>query len=794
MKKMTFDKYFDCFPTSVVQANYPHIDAETHPDWSSILKPGFTANGNMSHNFWLKTRERGKSYYINAQPFTFDIETTNYEDDATGDIAGFMYHWACTYQGKYITGRRWSTFIEFYEAVVATSGCGVRTIKEKDVTFKLLCCVHNFSFEWQFLKHRLTFVANDFFAKDTRNIVYAGTVDGVRFVDTYSISGVSLKKLSELANLPTKKADGDLDYSKPRNSMTPLINNEPLYVQNDVYVLDEYYQYLIGTYVTWGLPIPITMTQKLRHDVKVESRKYFVKPDGHVNEAAVDWLLSLFPNTIDELNDLYTFLFKGGYTHANALHVGKPLKNVFGIDFTSSYPAVMMQSYNYPVSSFEYEPSYIGRNNTSILTSDHCVIAKIHFHEIRQKTHISTESKTKSYEWAASAKPVDEYDCRSQLRRFLDMTGFIEDNGRMVYAEDITFAVTELDMKVINEFYEFEYFDVLDAKIAQKGRLPAYLRDEIIKPYKAKCEIKESDPNHDYNPLYHNAKGTVNGGYGMTVEKPHYVEVVLGDEAYEVSTREETETEEEYLNKILHGPNWEKVLKYHSAPTKVLSPFWGVYITAIARFRLLCGLEDGSYKGAVLVMADDTVYCDTDSIYYVNWKKYEDWLNGWNERLAELNNEWVNEYNNTHKSYPLNNKQFESLGGFDPIGKNAKDKSFSHFKTLGAKRYLKMDGEKLVPTVAGCPKKAILDITKDMSIEEKFEFFADGMTVPACKKGHVYHDQKVTATIEDEFGNVEEMEELSSIGISTINFKMSMTDDFIALVKNILESEGVNYG
>lgn len=793
--KMTFDKYFECPNASVQAVNYPHIDAETTTDWS-FLPSGFTPSGKAAKNFWIKTRERGKSYFINTKPFTFDIETTNAPDDNSGIVCGFMYHWACTYAGYYITGRRWSSFINFYNAVVATSGCGVHDTttrgKTSKVVYKLICCVHNFSFEWQFIKHRLDFTPDDFFAKDIHNVVYAGTVDCVRFLDTYSISGVSLKNLSKQANLPTKKADGDLDYSKPRNSMTPLINNEPLYVQNDVYVLDEYYQYLIGTYVTWGLSIPITMTQKLRHDVRQESKKYFVQPDGHIDTQSVDWLISLFPKSLDELSELYNFTFKGGYTHANVLHVGTTLYNVYGIDFTSSYPAVMLQSDHFPVSAFVRDTSYEGVNNEKILNTDLCVIAKVRFYGICQKLHVTTESKTKSYEWKEAerlSRNINE--TRSQLKIFKDLTGFREDNGRMVCAEVITYSVTELDMRCIDQFYECESFEVLEAKVAQRGRLPKYIRDEMIMPYVYKSTLKNVKGSE---ALYQNSKGTVNGAYGMTVEKPHYEEVMLDDgEVDSVDSRAIDETDEQYLNRLLHGNNWEKVLKYQSAPTKVLSPYWGVYITAIARYRLLCGFEDDSLKGAVITMGDDTVYCDTDSTYFLNHERYMEWVEQWNARAKQLNVTWVDEYNRRNTDNPIDLKIFESLGGFDPISENTKDGVFSHFKTLGAKRYLKIDGDELVPTVAGCPKKSIISAVKDMTIEEKFDFFQNGMNISACKKGHVYTEHEVVATIEDEFGNVEVMHEYATIGITSIDFNMSMSDDFVALVENILESEGVNY-
>ena len=54
-------------------------------------------------------------------------------------------------------------------------------------------------------------------------------------------------------------------------------------------------------------------------------------------------------------SETYTMLkraFMGGFTHSSLNHTGKILKNVSSIDFTSSYPSVML-SEKFPMSRFK---------------------------------------------------------------------------------------------------------------------------------------------------------------------------------------------------------------------------------------------------------------------------------------------------------------------------------------------------------------------------------------------------------------------------------------------------------
>src|SRR5699024_4758066 len=72
--------------------------------------------------------------------------------------------------------------------------------------------------------------------------------------------------------------------------------------------------------------------------------------------------------------------FIGGFTHANALYSGKILKNVTSIDFTSSYPSVMLSEL-FPMGKFEE----IEVNSIEELVKycdKYCLIFEVEFNKI----------------------------------------------------------------------------------------------------------------------------------------------------------------------------------------------------------------------------------------------------------------------------------------------------------------------------------------------------------------------------------------------------------------------------
>ena len=105
-------------------------------------------------------------------------------------------------------------------------------------------------------------------AKEKRKPVYF-EVDNLVFLDSYLIENKSLANLAKDYNLPTQKAVGDLDYTKIRNSQTPLTYAEKRYNYNDVKILSEYAENVyFKQYLETEHYMPLTNTQKVRHSMK----------------------------------------------------------------------------------------------------------------------------------------------------------------------------------------------------------------------------------------------------------------------------------------------------------------------------------------------------------------------------------------------------------------------------------------------------------------------------------------------------------------------------------------------
>ena len=197
---------------------------------------------------------------------------------------------------------------------------------------------------------------------------------------------------------------------------------------------------------------------------------------------------------------------------------------------------------------------------------------------------------------------------------------------------------------------------------------------------------------------------------------------------------------------------------------QLLSPFHGIWVTAAARYELLTLLYKLTKSGVTVY------YMDTDSI------KYEP------SHIAE---KIFQHYNNAIKRHRLkrglHNDNFSDLGEFDleSKDKNGKPKPVL-FKTLGAKRYIYLDGDEIIATVAGMPKVSIKALGS--TVEEIFDSFSIcGFSLTPDESNKLttrYCDDYSNAYIDGEF-----MEELSSVALYQIPFKISIKGEYKAFIE-----------
>lgn len=203
-----------------------------------------------------KVRDNKKVEYFNY-PFAFDIETTSFTVQSNGQEKkqACMYIWTLAIGEIIVQGRTWREFVTCCEEMAK--------FYDTSNTRRLVIYVHNLSFEFQFMHKWFKWL--EVFALKKRQPVRALTTLGIEFRCSYKLSGYSLAKLGDqLTEHDVKKLSGDLDYSKKRNSKTPLTEQENAYCINDVLVvtayIDEYIKRVGGINL-----IPMTKTGEVRN-------------------------------------------------------------------------------------------------------------------------------------------------------------------------------------------------------------------------------------------------------------------------------------------------------------------------------------------------------------------------------------------------------------------------------------------------------------------------------------------------------------------------------------------------
>lgn len=659
----------------------------------------------------IHTGPKRKGRNISTVMCAFDTETTSVVD--AEHKASYVYVWSFDVysNGVHYTIlerdiEKFPKLLELMQYVV------LKKSKQKNVS--VLVGVHNLSYDFTFISRLLPILT--LFAKSKRQpLIFDSGI--FHFVDTLAISGMSLEKTAN-AYTKTKKMAGDLDYKLTRNSKTHLTRKEERYCFNDVRVVTEYLEYLLCTYGVNGF-FPTTKTSICRRALKDSFSVEY--PNKDRADEVKNWLMSdMFPSSMKEYDCLIRYLFRGGYTHSNASKTGYVLENMKSKDFESSYPSWIAYE-NFPmskpvkVSPDEYE---------SIMKNGRLQWYGVFiFEKITSKTQHSIESKHK---------------CVSVVNPIID-------NGRIKQAESMTVMLTNLDWMIYKKFYDWEEVSCETLWVfPYSGKLPKYVINPLFNAYTEKTRLKNAGLD------YKDQKAIVNSFYGMMVTTIPSENITYTDD-WGSEPMEEDE-------------------RRNYARTTLLSPYWGIYTTAWARYHLLV---DVFYK-----IGNDAVYGDTDSCKYLNPEKHEQVFRRFNRKMAKRRYEFCIE----------NGFRMDLMGH---LGELTDDGTIKKFKTLGAKRYLVLDDyNNLECTVAGLPKRAFnryLHQKKVSNLKEVFDCFDFGLKIKNCKNAHAYVND-VTDVITDYNGVSEEMHSDGACVIYPIDFEMKETDyvEFLAwLLKNL---------
>lgn len=801
-----------------------------------------------SRSYYTKTGERKNKPLFTFSNFCcgFDIETSTIQ---TCNLRTGIKDW---YSAMYVsqfsirpTGkescigirfRYWEHIREFFIKLPK-----LWNLKSSQV---ILVYVHNLDYETSYLKHRLNIDQNTFFGKSRQRPIKYLAEGHIFFHDSYSMTNMSLAKLAETYQTKHQKAVGDIDHSIVRNCKSYLSRRDEKYIFNDVFVLSDFAEKIYQLYDK----IPDTATQILSDNVKKAALQYMESFVGSerwskwVESSSTDYDLlkklhgyifgfSYIDHGLQRrvkgivnpdhftpfdrrglppppegcqsgdryIYDFYQWLYRGGIAKSNARYTSSPDYLIYGVqqpvegwDYTSSYPFVMT-AFNYPVGSFKPYTGDIDK--------------------------LSLEYGSPDFEDWRYIIWVDLYDVESTNDYCIESVskviaeGVIEDNGRVYKAKRMRACLTDCDYILYRKFYKW---DTQRSKVTQVWRakaakLPEYLLRPLWEAGRKKQELKHvegAETDYLLNKI------AFNTFYGLCCKQPVYNNYYFGNEVtaqgyvsteidraafFGLETTIKHSVENSVENIHTGQPEDCKPEDFSSCTSSfILSPYWGIWTSSYARFNLLSiiwevGQDSESFEvEGKTVQTNDTLYCDTDSLYFINPDKHRHIIESWNKWVkGRVLSRLPEQY---HSS-------LGSLGQFDNI---AEDEShgyssrFINFKTLGSKRYIKElqlpKRKKIKCTVAGLPKGALENFCKrtHRDIYREFDNLMDLCidsedleTQDRVKLGRIYHDELMEFFIAGE-----RVIEYSSCTLYPVGFTLKMKPLYLSHLQYIAETVG----
>ena len=611
---------------------------------------------------------REKIYYKNILT-AFDIETTRIKEIEQA----IMYIWQWAFGPDIVViGRTWEEFTSFCEDLTVDMQPGER----------LLCLIHNLSFEFQFLKGIYDFKPEEVFCTDKRKILKCSmhhkhiemrcsylhsnmTLDTYthqmgarhsklvhRFYVRHKAPKRLLGKIKGKYNIIRHEAFFGYNYAKLRFPWSAMSDNELMYCINDVIGLVEAatieMQHDNDNFYTF----PLTSTGYVRRDAKIAMRQ--------VNHM---WVKKQTPTL--HLYEMLREAFRGGNTHANRffakniIRYPKDTKTpIHSYDRSSSYPDVIVNQ-KFPYDKF-YEIGSIGAKKFDQLyrVMHRAMLMRVSIWGLRLK-RMST-----------GCPYLSKDKCR-------ELTNGVYDNGRILQADFLKTTITDIDYKIISDMYTWEYITYDDVAYTRYGPLPQPFIEIVNEYYRRKTALKNV-AGEELN--YFRAKAKLNSLYGMMCQCVKQTILFLNGEYVE---------EDKPIKDILFEDNRKRQLPNYQC---------GVWVTAYARAELQRAIDRiEETPGAYFL------YCDTDSVKYVG-----------DVDFSNYNQEKINS-SKKHGSFATDPKGITHYTGV-----YEQEDDMRAFVTLGAKKYAYEDiSGKLHITIAGVIKdKGAQEMTRAGGIEQ----------------------------------------------------------------------------
>lgn len=488
--------------------------------------------------FLRTSRMRGEKHKICECICTFDIETTNTQDD------GFAYSFALNIDGKNIVLRYIEDVIKLLEHLAERHNLS----KSK----RLIIYVHNLGYEYWYLTQIFTSVwgTPDVLLTAPKKPLTMRFKNGLEFRDSLKLFQKSLAGATK--GCKHTKLVGDLDYTKYRTPDTELTQEEFDYIVNDVQGLYEAILRLKEQHGFDMAHMPLTNTRLV-----VGEMKKAVRGDKEVTKAKKELAL-----TKDQIKLAYNTL-AGGDTHGCRWKAGTIFKNCNSADFKSAHPSQQLRKpfpWGEPITFTEPKTEEEAK---LLIESDYGWVGKVTI--LQPKCRRDCPDPTISVSKCSVLKGLKSAD-----------------NGRVLKADAIVAYMDSNDYIRFSQAYEYEMLEVSEGFCFGLRMLPESLRKFIRDKFMIK-ETAEEGPERAF------AKICVNTIFGAMAQKNIRDEYSLRPEEMEV-TKENWEGKLERMEE-------EELIKVQTKGYPFLWGLWTSSLTRLDLFNLLktCGWEKVIY-------------------------------------------------------------------------------------------------------------------------------------------------------------------------------------------------------
>ena len=319
----------------------------------------------------------------------------------------------------------------------------------------------------------------------------------------------------------------------------------------------------------------------------------------------------------------------------------------------------------------------------------------------------------------------------------------IIDNGRVLYAGIAETVITDIDLKLILAEYNFDDFYIKEVYASRYGMLSDEYKSVIMQYYTGKTALK-GIPGKEYE--YMKSKNKLNSLYGMMCQRIDHDSTVYENGEYITTACD--------LDEVIR--------KYYKSYNSFLSYQHGLFVTSHARAAL---------RKMLVKVGKDVAYCDTDSIKCLNDHRPDfDAINKEIEKEAAAAGAYAEDKD----------------GNIHYMGVWEYEGTYDEFKTLGAKKYVSREGEKVVSTIAGVNKRT----GSAFFAAHGFGVFENGTRL--VDSGHLtafYNDDEIhTITIEGV-----QIETASNVAIVDNTYTLGVTDEYLDLLQKALANEDDMY-